>query len=364
MLSNKITVTYGSDPFEMALRLLEAENIAEVIPKGALIGLKPNLVTASPASSGATTHPEISAAIIEYLQAHGHSNIIILEGSWVGADTTQAFRTCGYDDVARKYGAKLVDLQKDTHKTLTYEGFSVDVCSKALEVDYLINLPVLKGHGQTGLTCALKNMKGCITNSEKRRFHTVGLHKPIAVLNKLIHGDLVIVDGLNGDLNFEEGGNPVRMDRMFMGTDPVLIDSYCANLIGFEKDEIAHLVYAERLGVGSGNLSKAEIIELNEPVRENTRHNNSYRVKSLARYIDERSACSACYAGLLNALDKLESNGELRRITQKFCIGQDFIGRTGAGIGCGKCTSGLDNYIPGCPVRAIDVAEFVRSMKK
>ena len=33
-------------------------------------------------------------------------------------------------------------------------------------VDFLINVPVMKGHCQTKITCALKNMKGLIPNSE------------------------------------------------------------------------------------------------------------------------------------------------------------------------------------------------------
>jgi hypothetical protein len=39
----------------------------------------------------------------------------------------------------------------------------------------------------------------------------MGLHKPIAYLNKLVKQNLIIVDGLNGDLNFEEGGNPIHV---------------------------------------------------------------------------------------------------------------------------------------------------------
>jgi len=365
MTDNRITVIYGSDPTFMTRQLLVAEDVKSAIPSpDTLIGIKPNLVTASPASNGATTHPEIAAAVIEYLQGHGFKNLVILEGSWVGASTSNAFRACGYEDVAKKYGVGLVDLQKDGYKEIPCENTSIRVCDKVLEVGYLISLPVLKGHCQTGLTCALKNMKGCIPDNEKRRFHSMGLHRPIALLNKVRHADLVIVDGLNGDLNFEEGGNPAKMNRMFIGVDSVLIDSYCANLIGFDKSEIKYIEYAESLKVGSSDLTAAEIRELNHPPKDDTRHIASHRSHSLSRYIDEHSACSACYAGLVNALDKLERSGELRRVPEKFCIGQGFANRAGEGIGVGSCTARFEKHIPGCPVRAIDVAEFVRNRNK
>ena len=44
---------------------------------------------------------------------------------------------------------------------------------------------LLKDHCQAAVTCALKNHKGVIPNSEKRRFYTLGLHKPTAHLNPI-----------------------------------------------------------------------------------------------------------------------------------------------------------------------------------
>ena len=66
------------------------------------IGIKPNLVSPTEASWGATTHPEIVAGIIEYLQEKGFAKIAILEGSWVGDKTTEAYELCGYQGAFRK----------------------------------------------------------------------------------------------------------------------------------------------------------------------------------------------------------------------------------------------------------------------
>jgi hypothetical protein len=56
-----------------------------------------------------------------------------------------------------------------------------------------------------------------------------------------------------GDLDFEEGGNPVRMNRILAGSDPVLIDSYAAQLLGFEAEEIAYIppVFANPLATNA-----------------------------------------------------------------------------------------------------------------
>ena len=93
------------------------------------------------------------------------------------------------------------------------------------DIDFLINVPVLKGHCQTKITCALKNMKGLLPNTEKRHFHAMGLHRPIAHLAKGIRQDFIVVDHICGDLDFEDGGNPVVKNCIMVSRDPVLVDT-------------------------------------------------------------------------------------------------------------------------------------------
>lgn len=52
--------------------------------------------------------------------------------------------------------------RKDNYKEYDTGGMKINVCDTVMKVDYLINMPVLKGHCQTNMTCALKNMKGCL----------------------------------------------------------------------------------------------------------------------------------------------------------------------------------------------------------
>ncbi len=59
-----------------------------------------------------------------------------------------------------------MDLKHDKATAVTAAGLNFTVCQTALGLDYLINVPVLKAHCQTNLTCALKNLKGCIPDRE------------------------------------------------------------------------------------------------------------------------------------------------------------------------------------------------------
>ncbi len=227
MEKHQILAIYGTDYTDMTVRLLEAADFEGLVPdRHARIGIKPNLVVAATADGGAVTHPEIIEGVIRFLQGRGYDNFCVLEGSWVGDRTKRAYEVSGIGPVCREYGVEYIDLQTDSAVRVDARGLRVDVCSKALELDFLINLPVLKGHCQTVVTCALKNHKGLLPNREKRRFHAEGLHSPIAHLAAVFSNELIIVDNICGDLDFEEGGNPVTMNRILCARDPVLVDAY------------------------------------------------------------------------------------------------------------------------------------------
>ena len=143
MNNTEILAIYGTEYKEMTKTLLKEANLAEQIPdKDCRIGIKPNLVSPSEASWGATTHPEIVAGIIEYLQEHGFFNLVILEGSWVGDKTAEAAELCGYYDMSRNYQVEFLDMQKDSYETYDCAGLDLKICDEAVKLDFLINVPV------------------------------------------------------------------------------------------------------------------------------------------------------------------------------------------------------------------------------
>ena len=351
-----IVVSYGSDIAKSAYDALAASDIASHLKASYSVAIKPNLVVSGPASLGATTHPEVVSGIIKFLKDFGVSSIKIIESSWIGDNTKSAFKVCGFEELSREHGVPLVDLKDDSCTTLKHGGLEIAVCDEALNTDFLINVPVLKAHCQTRLTCCIKNLKGCIPDSEKRRFHAIGLHKPIGALGALIKTGYNVVDGICGDLTMEEGGNPVAANRIIAGRDPLLIDSFCAQLIGYMPSEIIHLAYAKEYGVGEFFSEKAKVVELNAGSKPANKASCSRVVQRYSKLVAEDAACSACYSSLMYALHRLggkvSSKGKLH-------IGQGFKGKSGAGQGIGNCASGFDDCIPGCPPKAADIVKLL-----
>lgn len=356
---NKIYEIFGSNAKEMTIALLGVAEVAKRIPDKATIALKPNLVLCGKAEDGAITHPGVLAGCMEYLQSHGKNNISVIESSWIGDDTDRAFRTAGYGEVCDRYGVPFYDLKKDSTREVDTPFGKIAVCEKALDADFLIDLPVLKGHCQTVMTCAVKNLKGCIPDREKRRFHTAGLMKPIAGLAVALRPDLAIVDSICGDLNFEEGGNPVQTNRMYLGDNAVQVDAYGCRLMGLSIGDVPYLPLAEQWGAGSTDLDDVEIVSLNSP-QDTAEHypKPSGLVKRLTTNVQQDRACSACFASLVRALYTLQKDGI--RIKDDIAIGQGWRGKPFHGCGIGNCCAKADTYVKGCPPSAKEVAEFLR----
>ena len=379
MERNEILIIDGYALREMAEELCRRAGLAALIRAACpqeqpRIRIKPNLLGPIPAADGATTHPEIVEGIICYLRGEGFSEIAVMESSWVGDRTSDSLLVTGFGNLCRRLDIPFLDLQEDRGVTADGAGMQLHVCERALESDFLINVPVLKGHCQTRMTCALKNMKGCIPSSEKRWFHRMGLHDPIGHLSAAIRQDFIIADAVCPDLTFEDGGSPVPLNRMLCALDPVLLDAYGAEAIGIPAGEVRYIATAQACGVGSADTKSAKISSFSEKRVEGrvcyigsevpelpwTRGDarSIVRLKSMVSDID---SCSACYGALLPALRRLEEEGILDRIRTKICIGQGYRGRSGE-TGIGNCTSGFRKTLPGCPPSSEEMYKFVKKL--
>ncbi|OQB25049.1 MAG: hypothetical protein BWY11_00713 [Firmicutes bacterium ADurb.Bin182] len=352
-MDRTVYLIYGGDAAQMTSALLHAADIGSRIPGGAHVALKPNLVVAKSACSGATTHAGVLEGLIEYLLENGIKDISVIEGSWLGESTAKALKAAGYDEVLKKYGVPFYDLKRDKTEKVNTAAGEISVCQKALNADYLINLPVLKGHCQTVMTCALKNLKGCVPDYEKRRFHEMGLHRPIAALAAALKPALTIVDSICGDLNFEEGGTPVHTNRMLLGFDPVQIDSYCCKLMGISPGSVNYIALAEGFGAGSSAVSDEDIVSLNAPEASETYSGQGTIVTRLTRSVYAKGACSACFGNLVHALYRMELKG--MPYNEPVAIGQGWKGCAFEGTGVGECCSLAKRSIKGCPPSAEEI---------
>jgi uncharacterized protein (DUF362 family) len=320
-----VTVIYGNDPRKMLQQVIAATGVLDFVRSHDRVVLKPNLVVSRREWQGVNTDPRVVEAMVEALQQRGVAHITVADGSGMGYNATKAFSVCGYTDLAKRYGVTLVDLERDRfgRRPVQVDGpfRSLEIARTVLDCDVLINLPVLKAHSITRVTCSLKNLKGVMPRSTKTAFHSRGLHRAIAQLNTVLTPDLIVVDGLQGDLSSETGRTPVVMERLLVGHNQVEVDSVAADMLGYAPRSIRHIARSEELGLGTCDLKQIEVQALNRPTRQAKFAPMPHYTRRFPCHISAEGACCTCMGNLLFALSRLREQGLLSR-KQALLVGQ------------------------------------------
>lgn len=368
-----VTVMYGNEIRAMVQKLIAETSALDSLRPHDVVVIKPNLVVSRRDWKGVNTDPRVVEALVEVLKQRGVSRITIGDGSGMGYNATKAFSVCGYTDMAKRYGLQLVDLERDrfVRKQVRIDGpfQSLEIAQTVLECDFLINVPVMKAHSMTLITCSLKNLKGVMPRAMKTGFHGVDLSRAIAQLNTVLSPDLNIVDGIQGDLSSETGHTPVIMERIVLGTNPVEVDSVVADMLGYAPRTIRHIAHSADTGLGICDLGQITIRALNQPTTDEHFKPPLHYTRKFPCHISAEGACCTCMGNLLFALERLHEQGLLSR-NQHFLVGQrPDISSTGAAmtIAVGQCAArcvDADVCIEPCPPSATLISRRVASVIK
>ena len=313
----EVYITYGNQPDDMVFRLLEASSALAGLKQGDRVFIKPNLVASRKNWAGVDTDPRVVEALIKALVEKGVHRITVGDGSGMGQSASRAFEYCGYTGMAKRYGFQLLDIERDDFVRLPVTAAGpfreLEISRAIVESDVFINVPILKAHSQTLVTCSMKNLKGAMPRHMKTRFHSVDLHRAIAQLNSVLKPDLILVDGLQGDLTSELGRDPVVMDRMLLGTNPVAVDSVVAEILGYAPRDIQHIADAADAGLGTCDLEKIRVRRLNKPSEEKRFAPPPHYSERFPCTVIADGACCTCTGNLVFALERLHRQGLLSK---------------------------------------------------
>ncbi|MGQ9454909.1 MAG: DUF362 domain-containing protein [Armatimonadota bacterium] len=261
-----IVVSSGKGPARNTRAAVEAlGGMGKLVKKGDFVAIKPNIAWNRPPESAATTNPDVVATIVRLCKEAGADRVLVLDHV-IDRPAEGVLGLSGIKDAAERAGAEVKAIQRESDyqpidipkgKLLKSDTVARDI----LQADVLINVPIAKTHSATRLTLGLKNLMGC--NWDRQSWHqSPSLDQCIADYATRIRPDLTVLDATRILLtNGPKGpGQTKHLDRVIVGTDPVAVDAYGATLFGLRPDEIAHIVFAARMGVGKTDLSKVKTV--------------------------------------------------------------------------------------------------------
>jgi uncharacterized protein (DUF362 family) len=347
-----------------------AGGLTDLIRPGMRVMIKPNMVAPpTSAEAGACTSPLVCQAVADLVSELG-AHPVIAESSARGADTEAAYRIMGYDAL-RRQGYEVVDLKQDKTVQVPLAGgrvlTEITTFDLVTQMDAIISVPVMKTHDQGQITLSLKNLKGLVTDGDKRRIHLEGMFEGATDLVAHFKPAFTVVDAIIG----QEGmgpllGMPVEMGLVLAGRDLVAVDAIAGRVMGFAPDEVPITRAAAERGLGTMAESEIEVVgeRVADVQRRFVRCEEDNRIDSQGiEVVHSEGTCTGCRNGLLSSLFDMRADGTLERARGVTVIAGPTPVPDGVPqemlVSVGSCSlpeaKRLLRYVRGCPPNNVDI---------
>ncbi len=233
------------------------------ISKGQTVVVKPNIAWIANPEGAATTNPTLVKRIVEHCYDAGASKVYVFDHTCNDCFTT--YPVSGIEQAAKEANATVVHADKESYyEEVRVPGAHalkrVKVHELIIESDVFINVPILKHHGSTKMTCALKNLMGVVW--DRSFYHRTDLDRCIAEFPLYRKPDLTIVDAYNiltDGPRARSLEDVVKKEIQLLSKDMVALDVASAKILGEKVENIKYIKIASDLGIGISNLEELNI---------------------------------------------------------------------------------------------------------
>lgn len=214
-------------------KIFRALNLKEILAKEKKLILKPNLTTDLPYPI--TTSPQFVEEVIFNLKKIYKGEILIAEGSG-GCDTKMAFERLGFSEISKKFGIKLIDLNREERIKLK------NMFGVYLSKEFVMTYDKEKLE-KMGIFVAKEIWE---KGWNKGELHSLGVHQSIFDLNLYKRANLTLCDARVGIKGNELGGKEFKIGKILASFDAVSLDSYLAKIFGYDWKRIDYLRFCHK----------------------------------------------------------------------------------------------------------------------
>jgi len=272
--------------------------------------IKPNWVSYK--SHIMKTNPELIREIASMALENGAKNVVIGDNPTLGLSSKQLYQELQLGSVFKDIDVRFIELDREHLEKLECDpalGFKeLPIPQSVLKSDCLINVPVVKTHGQAVVSLGIKNLIGLLPDSIRMRFHREELHTLAVTSLGVVNPQLTIIDGfVAGEGQGPAYCDPVDWGVMFMGTNTVSTDAVCSWCMGYEPVEIPMIRIACRRNLGRIDLDQIDLLGV--PPNDVKRQFKRAVVNPVGRYpctVILDGACEGCIAWIQVRMDGWE----------------------------------------------------------
>ena len=266
MRKGRVALVKGDDRYTNVAQALEAIGDDIDLEGKERITIKPNFVSVRRAACA--THRDAVRAVLDILRDRGASGVTLTAGPALGS-TRDAIKNYGYDQLVKKYGLRVVDLNNDDAVEVQVldrdlKPLTLRVARTMIESDYRISVNPPKTHDFTIVTLSLKNMAvGGLLRGNKSRIHQnfPAFHVNLYKMARHVAPHLSVIDGMQGmEGDGPVSGDPVDWGMAIASTDFLAADALASHLMGFPLEQVGYLLYCHQKGLGQGDVDKMDVV--------------------------------------------------------------------------------------------------------
>jgi len=255
----KMAIVRGTDRAVMVARGLKAlGGMESFVQKGDRVLLKVNAAFATPASLGATTHPETLSAVAGLCFQAGAAQVLITDNPINNPDS--CFQISGLARAARASGSRIIPPRAALFAPLSLPGGKLiqqwPVLAGVFQgVTKVMVISPVKDHQRAGASMTLKNLYGFL-GGRRNVFHQ-DINGIITELAQLLKPTLCVLDGTVSMMtNGPTGGSLSDLKdtgTMVVSTDPVAADAVGVELLGRTLADVPYIQMVAKAGAGQAD---------------------------------------------------------------------------------------------------------------
>lgn len=220
--------------------------------------IKPNICTVNDDTGYSVTRVETVKALIELLlKTDDNLSIKIIESDSMSKYAEETFNKFGYtrlcDDKQNSgYDVSTVDLSKAPLMELDFIGDyfeNPELPEIVINDGYFISVAIPKTHYLSFVTGVLKNLFGVLPRKDQNFYHPK-INEVIVDLARIIRPNLNIVDARVGVEGWN-GPKTRKIDAFIVGHGAVSVDSTMARIMGFEPEQVRHIMESYDYDLGT-----------------------------------------------------------------------------------------------------------------
>jgi uncharacterized protein (DUF362 family) len=253
----------GESPAAIAKAAVETlGGMGRFVAKGDNVMIKPNIGWDRTPEMAACTNPEVVKALVELAFEAGAKKVAVMDNTTNQAQ--RCYARSGIQAAAKAAGADVLFVNPRRIKKMAVKGAWLkdwDVIEDFVEVDKLINVPIVKHHSLCRATIGMKNWLGAI-GDPRNRLHQ-RLDEAMVDLAAFFKPVLTVLDAYRILVrNGPQGGRPSDtklLKTVVAGADAAAVDAMGATFLEIPPAELPYLKFAAARGLGRIDVEKLAI---------------------------------------------------------------------------------------------------------